>query len=154
MQSDSTDPRVGLIARVAVLSIVTLAVTHYGLGAYFDDAVRAEEYRKIGSVKPEALLSARDDEKQRLTTGSMPIDKAMQQLSAKGRMGAGPDVVPSASRDIAPMQGWMQMPAEVPPIMMAPAPSAAPSASTAPSGAPATSASAPAPGASNSPRHP
>ena len=152
MQPGGSDPRVAVVAQVGVLSVVVLLVTHVGLTAYFDRMTMAEQYKKIGSLKPDALTSLRDDEKQRLTTGSMPVDRAMQQLVAKGRMGAGPEVVPSASRDVAPMQGWMQMPRDVPPIMMAPEPSAAPSASTAPSSAPSA---APAPSASAAPpRHP
>src|SRR3974390_2416946 len=128
MQTDSSDPRVGLIFKIGFLSVAVLVGTHLSLTAYFDRMKQAEEYTKIGSIKPDALLSLRDDEKQRLTTGAMPIDKAMQQLTAKGRTGATPDIMPSASRDIAPIQGWMQMPGEVPPAMMAPepAPSAAP----------------------------
>ncbi len=49
----------------------------------------------------------------------MPIEKAMQTIVAHGRMGASPDIMPSASRDLAPLQGWSKMPAEVPPAMMA-----------------------------------
>ena len=41
---------------------------------------QAEEQRKYGDIKPEALMSLRADEKQRLTSGAMPIDKAMQSL--------------------------------------------------------------------------
>lgn len=154
MENDSSDPRIGLIFKTGILSVAVLVGAHLSLTAYFDRMRQAEEYKKIGSIKPEALMSLRDDEKQRLTTGAMPIDKAMQQLSAKGRMGAAPDIMPSASRDVAPMQGWVQLPGDVPPAMMAPEPAPAPSASTAPS---ATPSGAPAPSASTtgtSPRHP
>lgn len=154
MATDATDPRVGLIVRIGLLSIGTLIVAHLGITAYFDRLAAAETYRKVGSIRPEALMAARADEQQRLSSGPMPIDKSMQTMVAKGRMGLSPELAPSASRDIAPLQGWMQMPSDVPPTMMAPeptpapvvAPSAAPSASGAPGAAP--------PAGSNNPRHP
>jgi len=69
----------------------------------------------------------------------MPVEQAMQAIVAKGRMGASPDIVPSASRDMGPMQGWMKMPNEVPSQMLAAAESdggapAAPAASATPDG--------------------
>ena len=148
MATESSDPRVGLIAQIGLLSIGTLIVIHVGMTAYFDSMARDEVYRKVGSIKPDALMSLRADEKQRLSSGSMPIEKSMQTLAAKGRMGAAPELAPSASKDVAPLQGWMQMPAQVPPTMMEPAP-----APPAPSAAPSSSSSA-APAASNAPKHP
>src|ERR1700722_14895189 len=142
MATDTTDPRVGLIVRVGILSIGTLILTHAGLVSYFDRMARAETYRKIGSGKPEARLSMRADERQRLSSGAMPIEKSMQTMAAKGRMGMSPDLAPSASKDVAPLQGWIQMPSEVPPTM-APDPSAAPA--VAPSAAPSAPAGPSAP---------
>jgi hypothetical protein len=151
MATDTTDPRVGLIFRIGLLSIGTLFVIHVGMTSYFDRMAKAEIYKKVGSVQPEALMSLRADEKQRLSAGAMPIERSMQTLAAKGRMGAAPELAPSASKDVAPLQGWMQMPAEVPPTMMeAPAPAPTPAA---PSAAPSASSSA-APAGSNAPRHP
>jgi hypothetical protein len=49
-------------------------------------------------------------------------------------MGASPDIMPSASRDLGPLQGWSKMPGDVPPAMMAPPPEAAPDAGAAPVG--------------------
>lgn len=141
MAADKSEPKVGMIAKVAVLCIATLIGVHEALVAYFDQVAQAEEYRKVGSAVPTALLNARADEKQRLETGSMPIEKAMEAIEAKGRMGASPDIAPSASRDVAPLQGWAKLPHEVPSPMMVPEPSAAPAASS--SAAPASSAAAP-----------
>ena len=121
MATDKSEPRVGLIFKVGGLSIVTLIVVHSALVSYFDRIARAEEHRKLGEAQPEALLSLRADEKARLASGSMPIEKAMQEVAAKGRK-ALPDVAPAASRDLTPLQGWQKMPAEVPPEMTAPAP--------------------------------
>jgi hypothetical protein len=50
----------------------------------------------------------------------MPIDKAKEELAAKGRMGASTMIVPSISRDVAPLQGWSKMPGEPPAAMAAP----------------------------------
>ena len=52
-------------------------------------------------------MSLRADEHQRMTAGPMPIDRAMQMLQTKGRM-ASPDIMPSASKDVAPLQGWVK----------------------------------------------
>ncbi|HEY3820194.1 MAG TPA: hypothetical protein VGL81_23680 [Polyangiaceae bacterium] len=142
MASDKSDPRVGLILQVGVLAIVMLLATRAFLQAYFDRMDRAEIARKIGPHA--ALIDLRAEEKQQLSSGPMPIDKAMQMIAAKGRLNASPDIMPSASKDRAPLEGWTKMPGHVPgafalpPVEPAPAPSSltAPSASTAPSGAP------------------
>jgi hypothetical protein len=122
MAIDKSEPRVGLIFRIGFLVVGLLLGIRALLNTYFDEIASAEESRKFGQVVPQALLNLRADEQQRLTEGSMPVDKAMQTIVARGRMGASPDIMPSASRDLAPMQGWSKMPAEVPPTMMAPPP--------------------------------
>jgi hypothetical protein len=125
MATEPTDPKSGLIAKLAVLAVGTLILIHFGLNAYYDRMALAEEQRKIGT--PEALNSLRTDEKGRLTSGSLPIDKAMQQLVDKGRMNAGAAITPTVSKDVAPLQGWTKMPGEVPPAMTAaPAPTSEP----------------------------
>jgi hypothetical protein len=140
----------GIIVTVGVIALVTLVAVHATLTAYFDHVAQAEEYRKVGSAKPEALMNLRSDEKQRLMSGPTPIDKAMQMLAKpNGRMTASPDIMPSASKDVAPLQCWSKMPCDVPAAMTAAAPEPAPSTSA--SAAPSTSAApppsaAPAPG--------
>jgi hypothetical protein len=119
MATDKSEPRIGLIVKVGVLSVVTLVVLRVALDAYFDHEARAEQQRKIGDAKPEMLLSLRADEKQRLGSGPTPIDQAMQQLAVRGRLGLGPEVTPKGLHDMAPLQGWVKMPAEVPSAMMA-----------------------------------
>ncbi len=131
MATESSEPRTGLIIRLALLCLVTLVVVHGALGAYFDRMAKAEELRKRGALVPEALNALRADEKMRLTSGSLPIDKAMQTIAEKGRMGASPEITPSTSKDSAPLQGWSQMPnTEGPTAMVAP-PEPAPAASAA-----------------------
>jgi hypothetical protein len=109
-----------LILRVGILAVITLVGTRALLVAYFDRMATAEQSRKIVGAKPEALISLRADETQRLGSGSMPIEQAMQRLAAQGRMAASPDIMPSASRDIAALQGWQRMPGDVPAAMAAP----------------------------------
>jgi hypothetical protein len=119
MATDKSEPRVGVILKVGLISVVTLVVSHSLLSAYFDDMARAEEHRKFGEVKPEALISVRADESARLSSGPEPIERAMHEIAARGRVAASPDIVPTASKDLAPLQGWTQMPIVVPPAMTA-----------------------------------
>jgi hypothetical protein len=122
MAIDKSEPRVGLIFRIGFLVVALLIGVRALLNTYFDQIASAEESRKFGQVVPQALVNLRADEEQRLTGGPMPVDRAMQAIVARGRMGASPDIMPSASRDVAPMQGWSKMPIDVPPPMMAPPP--------------------------------
>jgi hypothetical protein len=118
MATDKSPPRTGLILKVAVLAIASLIAIHAGLVAYFDRIAQAEEHRKFGETKPEALLNLRENEKERLTSSPIPIDKAMQELAARGRTAVSPDIMPTASKDTTPLKGWTMMPGEVPPTMM------------------------------------
>src|SRR5260370_19751456 len=155
MATDKSEPRIGLIFKVGALAIVTLIATHAALVTYFDRMAQGEGLRKIRSARPEPLMSVRADEKQRLSSGPVPIDKAMDMLK-QGRA-ISPDIMPSASPDTAPMQGWIKMPSEVPMPMMAaqadasapapsaPAPAADPGVSARPDAAAAGDAAPPAP---------
>jgi hypothetical protein len=140
MATDKSPPRAGLILKGSVIAIATLIATHSALVAYFDHYAQAEEQRKFGDMKPEALMSLREAEKERLHAGPVPIDKAMQQLAAGGRT-ASPDIMPTASKDLAALQGGTLMPSQVPPEMTsaqaAPAPSAQPSVDAGAAPAPA-----------------
>jgi hypothetical protein len=129
MATDKTEPRTGLIFQIALLCIVLLAAVHASLTSYFNFAVQDEELRKYGEIKPVALLNLRAAEKDRLNGGSMPIDKAMEQVSREGRKNAEAAIAPAQSKDVAPLSGWTKLPLEVPPAMMA--------ASAADAGAPA-----------------
>jgi hypothetical protein len=118
MATDKSEPKIGLIFSVGLLCIVTLFVVHAALTSYFNFALQGEELRKFGEVKPTALLALRAAEKERLSGGAMPIDKAMDQLAHMGRRNASPEIVPGPSKDLAPLAGWSKMPAEVPTAMM------------------------------------
>jgi hypothetical protein len=118
MATDKSEPRTGLILRLGALAVVTLLIVHAALSAYYDHMAKAEVIRKLGT--PEALINLRTDEKARLSAGGTPIDRAMQTLVEKGRIGAGPAIAPTVSKDVAPLQGWTKMPGDVPPAMIAP----------------------------------
>jgi len=157
MATDKSEPRIALIGKIGVLAIVTLVGVHFALAAYFDRAAQAEMQRKYGDIQPDALISVRADEKQKLTSGPVPIDQAMQMLGQKGRMGASPAIVPAPEKvDISPMQGWIKMPAQVPAPLEAAASAAAPTPapSGAPSAAPSSSTAPPAGSAPPTPKHP
>jgi hypothetical protein len=134
MATDKSEPRVGLIIKVGVVAVVVLVGVHSALIAYFDRIVIAEETKKTGGKSPE-LTSVRNDEKARLSSGPVPIEAAMQQLAARGRMGASPELVPTASRDVSPLQGWTKMPSDVPAPMMAAATAASAPAAAGDAGA-------------------
>jgi hypothetical protein len=122
MAIDKSEPRVGVIFRIGLLVIVLLVATRALLNSYFDQLAHAEEIRKVGKAVPTQLLDLRADEEHRLTSGAMPIEQAMQTVATKSRATASPDIMPSASRDIAPLQGWSKLPQEVPAMMTAPPP--------------------------------
>jgi hypothetical protein len=120
MSTDKSEPKVGLIFKVAIGAILTLLVLRVVLVSYFDRLVQAEEIRKVVGAKPEVLIGQRAEEEIRLGRGPLPIAQAMHQLATKGRPA---DFMPAASKDVAPLQGWVQMPLEAPPMMTAhPAP--------------------------------
>jgi len=127
MATDKSQPRVGLILQVGAVAFVTLLFVHAALVSYFDHVAHGEEFRKIESAKPQALQSVRSDEARRLTGTAMPIDKAMQTMSTtSGRGSTGAELMPKPSMDVAPLQGWVQMPSEVPVAMTVDAAASAP----------------------------
>lgn len=109
MATDKTEPKVKLIAGVAVLSIVFLVGVRFGLVSYFHMETDQEKYTKFGSMPHEERDKLREAEKQALANGPLPIDKAMQQLANQGRG----DMQPKPSKDMAALEGWRLMPRAV-----------------------------------------
>jgi hypothetical protein len=133
MAFDKSEPRVGLIFQIGIFAVIILVVIRAALVSYFDSMWSDEQHRKVGMASPTALINLRADEDKRLKGGAMPIDQAMAAMVAKGRMNASPDIVPSASRDLAPLQGWQKMPSQVPGPMMAAPPAESATAAPEPS---------------------
>ncbi len=120
MATDKSEPKVGLIFRIGLLVIVLLVSIRALLNTYFDEIASAEVLHNRGESIPQPLIDLRASEDERLKSGALPIDKAMQEMVARGRMAVSPDIMPSASRDFGPMQGWSKLPRDVPPATMAP----------------------------------
>jgi len=118
MAFDKSEPRVGVIFKIGLFAVVILVCIRAALMPYFDSILGEQTHLKFGLAEPTALIALHADEDQRLKGGPMPVDKAMEAIVAHGRMGASPDIMPSASRDIAPMQGWMKLPVDVPSPML------------------------------------
>src|ERR1019366_723827 len=85
MAFDKSEPRSGLIFQIGLFAVVCLVGIRGVLIPYFDSITSGEQHRKIGMVVPAALLNLRADEDQRLKSGPMPVDKAMEAIVARGR---------------------------------------------------------------------
>jgi hypothetical protein len=114
MGTDNSEPRIGRIVFVGAFVVVVLLSARAGLVAYFDIVSRAEEVRKVLVSRPESRLNIEAEESRQLHSGPLPIDRAMNLLSVRGRLGASREINPEGSKDTSPLMGWMQMPATVP----------------------------------------
>ena len=97
-------------------------------------------------------MSLRADEKQRLSSGPMPIDKAMQIARHQGTHEREPRHHALGLEGRRPLQGWTKLPGQVPPAMT-PCLRAAPPA-PAPAARRAPRPRQPPAGAAPRPRHP
>jgi hypothetical protein len=122
MATDKSEPKMGIIFRIAILLIITVLGTRWALMSYFDDMARGEFHRKMGEAASPGLVSLRASERERLMSGSLPISAAMQHMATQGRANVSPDIAASASHDTAPVAGWSKMTNEVPAAMTAPPP--------------------------------
>jgi hypothetical protein len=114
MGTDKSELRIGAIVSVGVFVVAALLSVRVGLVAYFDITSRAEEVRKVAATRPTTRLAIQADESRQMTSGPLPIDRAMKVLATRGRLRASSEIQPVASKDISPLMGWMQMPATVP----------------------------------------
>ena len=104
MATDETPPRHALILGIAFASVATLGTLKFIFDSYYTHVMEAEVAAK--AMPPVELQAARLADQQRLSTGPMPIDKAMQDL-AKAR---GNVIAPEQSTDDAPLVGWSKLP--------------------------------------------
>lgn len=104
MATDNTPPRNALILGIAAASVVTLGALKFVFDSYYHHVMEAEVAAK--SLPPEELRAARVADQQKLATGPMPIDRAMQDI-AKSREAL---IKPEQSTDDGPMQGWSKAP--------------------------------------------
>jgi hypothetical protein len=146
MAADNSPPRIQPIVITAFIAVLALVGLKFVFDSYYVQMFEAEEYRKVGSVEPTALLALRAAEKKSLASAPIPIDRAVQ-LVAKGR-GEPMDelkdggITPFPSNDNAALIGWATLAkpgAAVTTNAASDASAPAPSGSTAPAGSPGPS---------------
>lgn len=141
MAVDKTEPPIKVIVTVGAISLGVLVALRMFFVSYFNDSYEARSRAHIdtmlrGGSYVYTAGRVHPDEARRLSG----LPAAMTAVAQGQRPGA---ISPTASADLAPLQGWTLMPLEVPrpPPVAAPAPAAPAPA------APAPAAVAPAPAA-------
>jgi hypothetical protein len=130
MATDNTEPKSGLVLRLAVVSIVTVVAVRFLLLSYFESLMGEEYTAKVGAYRSDTLAALKAEADKTLTGGPMPIEKAMGLVASRPRQELA-TIAPKPSDDLAPMIGWTQKP------LAAPAPAAAAPPADADAGAPA-----------------
>lgn len=86
-----------------MMTIVGLFTLQIWYGSYLDIAHHGEwKDAPLNS----ALKAAREGDAQKLSSGKMPIGKAMEALGQRGRRGF-PEIAPQPSEDLGAMSGWI-----------------------------------------------
>ncbi|HEY2735993.1 MAG TPA: hypothetical protein VGI70_18475 [Polyangiales bacterium] len=110
----------------AFASLVGLFVLHTWYGTYID--VRFNDHLAANGPA-EGMVAAREADQRALSSGKVPIERAMQELAERGR-GAFSSVAPTASQDLSALSGWIRSPNFKPvtahPVRSARAPEPAP----------------------------
>ncbi len=145
MAVDKTEPPIKVILTVAGLSVGVLMAMRLFFVSYFNNSYEARSREHVdamlrGGSYIWTAARVRTDEARRLGG----LQAAMSAVSQGQRPGA---ISPTASTDLAPLQGWSLAPREVPRAAPAPTPVAAPAPApvAAPVPAPAAPVAAPAP---------
>ena len=121
MAIDNTPPRLKLIVTIAVITVITLIGIDFVLKSYYAMMTDQAQREKLAPTTDKDELHKA--ETVALTSGSMPIQKAMAAV-AKGERPA--LITPQQSDDLGPMTGWSKLPkpAPTPHPVQAPAPPA------------------------------
>ena len=109
MAIDNSQPRLRLIATIAIIVVVTLGSLEFVFKSYFAYMTDEAKHEKIApkTALIEQLLAEHDA----LAGAKLPIDQAMSQV-AKGTR---PELIEAKpSEDMAPMTGWAKMPKQPP----------------------------------------
>ena len=117
MAADNSPPRMLPIAITALVAVLVLFGLKFVFDSYYLAMFEGEEYRKVGSVAPTALIALHAAEKKSLATAPIPIDRAVDMV-VKGRAEAMPElrdggITPEPSKDIGPLIGWALTPRNV-----------------------------------------
>lgn len=107
MATDKSEPRIGLIVGIGLLSIVTLVGLRVLLQSYFITVTEDEQRAKVFGQPARQVQHLREAEQQQLAGGPMPIDRAVRALG-EGARPAG--ISPQPSTDWGALQGWTQRP--------------------------------------------
>src|SRR5215468_4224305 len=101
MATDNSPPKIRVILTIAFSSVVILGALNFVFRSYFQ---MMTDEATLTHLRPAAeLIKLREGEQKNLTSGAMPIDKAIAELAAKGRGDALKDIEPQASNDMGPM---------------------------------------------------
>ena len=121
MAIDNTPPRLKLIVTIAAITVITLIGIDFVLKSYYAMMTDQAQREKLAPTTDKDELHKA--ETVALTSGSMPIQKAMAAV-AKGERPA--LITPQQSDDLGPMTGWSKLPkpAPTPHPVQAPAPPA------------------------------
>jgi hypothetical protein len=107
MATDQSPPRLRIIVTIAIGTVVTLVALKFVFESYYTIVIEDVAASKL--VKPDELTALRASEAAKLNNGpAIPIDQAMQQLAAQGRMGS-TLITPQPSDDIGPLTGWAHL---------------------------------------------
>jgi hypothetical protein len=109
MATDNSPPKIRVILTIAFSSVVILGALNFVFQSYFQMMTDEAEHARL---RPAAeLIKLREGEQKNLSSGAMPIDKAIAELAAKGRESqALSDIAPQQSNDLGPMVGWIRTP--------------------------------------------
>src|SRR5437899_12805674 len=105
MATDNSPPKIRVILTIAFSSVVILGALNFVFQSYFQMMTDEAEHARLRPAQE--LIKLREGEQKNLSSGAMPIDKAIAELAAKGRESqALPDIAPQQSNDLGPMVGW------------------------------------------------
>jgi len=113
MATDSSPPRISIIIAMIIVTASTLFTLKFIFESYFLAITEETTHEKMDFSREE-LTKLRAGEAARLSTGTMPIDKAILSFSAGGRLdtmtNAGTDLTPQPSTDHGALIGWLRAP--------------------------------------------
>jgi hypothetical protein len=106
MAHDKTPERGNLIIFYTALSIVTLFVLAFVFKSYFNIETTRELTTKVLAAPTTELTQLESRQREELTTGPMPIDRAMKRLARTSDRALLGTVEPEPSSDTAALEGW------------------------------------------------
>jgi hypothetical protein len=107
MATDQSPPRLNIIIGIAFVTVVVLVALKFVFGSYFTSVIEEAEASKF--VPPSEITALHVDEAAKLNNSpAVPIDQAIQQLAAQGRLGS-TAITPQPSDDVGPLTGWSHL---------------------------------------------